>query len=355
VDAANTFTRNARNQWDIIERVSAGYLMNSLTFGKFRLYGGVRFEGTTEDNRGNLVQDGTISPLTKNGSYFDALPSAEVRYAIKPDTGIRFAYSRGLARPNFGDLAPYLSLNVAGARNTSSIGNPNLKATHADNFDVLFEQYLKPLGLIQAGYYYKRIGDPIVQVQTDGVTYPGIPQAFIQTQMVNAGSAHVQGFEAAFQQRLSYLPGVLSGLGISANYGYSASQANGIPGRSDSPALLRQAPHTWNISPTYDRGRVSFRLGLSFNAANIFSYNYSDGAPLGIHGPNGDVYLYSHLQTDAQMSVRLMKGFTFIAYGLNIGNEPFGFYQGSTIWPIQREYYAPTMGGGVRWTSRTEK
>ncbi len=355
VDAANTFTRNARNQWDIIERVSAGYLMNSLTFGKWRLYGGVRFEGTTEDNRGNLVLNGAISPLKMNGSYFDALPSGEVRYAIKPDTGIRFAYSRGLARPNFGDLAPYLSLDVAGGRNTSSIGNPNLKATHADNFDVLFEQYLKPLGLIQAGYYYKRIGDPIVQVQTDGVTYPGIPQTFIQTQMVNAGSAHVQGFEAAFQQRLSYLPGVLSGLGISANYGYSASQANGIPGRSDSPALLRQAPHTWNISPTYDRGRVSFRLGLSFNAANIFSYNYSDGAPLGIHGPNGDVYLYSHLQTDAQMSVRLMKGFTFIAYGLNIGNEPFGFYQGSTIWPIQREYYAPTMGGGVRWTSRTEK
>jgi TonB-dependent receptor len=355
VDAANTFTRNAPNQWDIIERISAGYLMNSLTFGKFRLYGGVRFEGTTEDNRGNLLQNGAISPIKKNGSYFDALPSAEVRYAIKPDTGIRFAYSRGLARPNFQDLVPYLTLNVAGARNTSKIGNPDLVATHADNIDVLFEQYLKPLGLIQAGYFYKHIADPIVQVQTDGVTYPGIPQSFIQNQMVNAGSAYVQGFEAAFQQRLSYLPGVLSALGISANYGYSASQATGIPGRSDHPALLRQAPHTWNISPTYDRGRVSFRLGLSFNAANIFSYNYSDGAPLGLHGPNGDVYLYSHLQTDAQMSVRLMKGFTFIAYGLNIGNEPFGFYQGSTIWPIQREYYGPTMGGGFRWSSRGEK
>jgi TonB-dependent receptor len=355
VDAANTFTRNAPNQWDIIERVSAGYLMNSLTFGKFRLYGGVRFEGTTEDNWGNLLQNGAISPIKKNASYFDALPSGEVRYAIKPDTGIRFAYSRGLARPNFQDLVPYLTLNVAGARNTSKIGNPNLVATHADNIDVLFEQYLKPLGLIQAGYFYKRIEDPIVQVQTDGATYPGIPQSFIQTQTVNAGSAHVQGFEAAFQQRLSYLPGVLSALGISANYGYSASQANGIPGRSDHPALVRQAPHTWNISPTYDRGRVSFRLGLSYNAANIFSYNYSDGAPLGLHGPNGDTYLYAHLQVDAQTSVRLVKGFTLVAYGLNLNNEVFGFYQGDPIWPIQREYYKPTIGGGFRWTSRGER
>jgi TonB-dependent receptor len=355
VDVANTNSRNLRNQWDLVERVSAGYLMNSLSFGKFRLYGGVRFEGTTEDNRGNLVQGGTISPLKMNGSYFDALPSAEVKYAIAGDSAIRFAYSRGLARPNFGDLAPYLALNVAGGRNTSSIGNPNLKATHADNFDLLFEQYLKPLGMIQAGYFYKRIGDPIVSIQTNGVTYPGIPQTFIQTQPVNAGSAHVQGFEVAFQQRLSYLPGVLSALGISANYGYTASQANGIPGRSDHPALLRQAPHTWNISPTYDRGRVSFRLGLSYNAANIFFYNYSDGAPVGIHGPNGDGYLYAHLQVDAQTSVRLAKGFTFIAYGLNLTNEVFGFYQGDPVWPIQREYYKPTFGGGFRWTSRAER
>jgi TonB-dependent receptor len=215
----------------------------------------LRFEGTNEDNRGNLVQSGTISPLLRSGGYIDALPSAEVRYTTTGDSGIRFAYSRGLARPNFGDLAPYLSLNLAGGVNKSSIGNPDLKATHADNFDLLFEQYLKPLGMIQAGYFYKRIADPIVVVQTGGVTYPGIPQTFIQTQPVNAGSAHVQGFEAAYQQRLSYLPGVLSALGISANYSYTTSQANGIPGRSDQPALLRQAPHTRNISPTYDRGR----------------------------------------------------------------------------------------------------
>jgi TonB-dependent receptor len=355
VDVGNTNRRMLPNQWDLMERVSAGYLMNSLTFGKFRLYGGVRFEGTTEDNRGNLVQGNSFSALRQSASYFDALPSAEVRYATTANSGIRFAYSRGLARPNFGDLAPYLALNIAGSRNTASIGNPNLKATHADNFDVLYEQYLRPLGIVQAGYFYKRIGDPIVTVQTDGVTYPGIPQAFIQTQNVNAGDAHVQGFEVAYQQRLSYLPGVLSALGVSANYSYTESQANGIPGRSDHPPLLRQAPHSWNISPTFDRGRVSFRLGLSYNAANVFAYNYSDGAPLGLHGPNGDVYLYAHLQVDAQASVRLPRGLSLIAYGLNLTSEVFGFYQGDPIWPIQREYYKSTYGGGFRWTSRSEK
>jgi len=351
VNTKNTFSRNVPNQWDLIERVSAGYLMNTISFNKFRLYTGLRFEGTTEDNRGNLILNGVVSPSFKGGSYFDPLPSAELRYATTPDSAIRVAYSRGLARPNFGDLAPYLNLNIAGARNTSSVGNPNLKATHADNLDVLFEQYLKPLGLIQAGYFYKWISNPIVKITTNGVTYPGIPESFIQTQPVNIGDAHVQGFEIAVQQRLTYLPSVLSALGISANYSYTNSQANGIPNRSDHPPLVRQAPNTWNISPTFDKGRVSVRVGLAFNQANIFSYGYTDGAPLGLKGPNGDNYLYSHFQVDAQGSVRLAKGFTAVVYGLDLNNEVFGFYNGSPIWPNQREYYKPTIGGGVRWNS----
>jgi len=47
--------------------------------------------------------------------------------------------------------------------------------------------------------------------------------------------------------------------------------------RTDHPRLVRNAPHTWNVSPTYDRGRVSIRVGLSYNAANIAGYG--DGTP----------------------------------------------------------------------------
>ena len=92
------------------------------------------------------------------------------------------------------------------------------------------------------------------------------------------------------------------------------------------------------------------RVGLSFNAANIFSYSYTDGADLGKTGPNGDNYLYSHLQVDAQGSIRLRYGFTAVVYGLNLTNEVFGFYNGSPIYPNQREYYKPTVAAGLRWS-----
>jgi outer membrane receptor protein involved in Fe transport len=207
--------------------------------------------------------------------------------------------------------------------------------------------------MLQAGFFYKDISDPIARVRTmlTSGTYAG----YAQTQSINIPGAHVTGFEIAYQQRLSYLPGVLKSIGVSANYSYTTSEATGLPGRSDKPALLRQAPHTWNVSPTYDRGRVSLRVGLAYNGANIYSYGYSDGADLGIKGPNGDQYLYAHFQVDAQASVRMSHGLSAVIYGLNLNNEVFGFYQGSPIYVAQREYYKPSFAAGLRWNLQPER
>src|SRR5947208_513636 len=131
--------------------------------------------------------------------------------------------------------------------------------------------------MITAGYFYKNLSDPIVShefmVNTGSFGSATCTQTIPcrVTQPLNAGSAWINGFEAAYLQHLSFLPGALKGLGFSANYGYTASRASLGPdfGRSDHPRLLRNAPNTWNISPTYDRGRVSVRLGLSYNGANI--------------------------------------------------------------------------------------
>jgi TonB-dependent receptor len=329
--------------------------MNTINFNRFRLYTGIRFESTTEyaagysvtlDNNGGY----TSSPLHKTSTIVDPLPSVELRYALTADSAIRAAYGRGIARANFGDLAP--SLTVDDARQRISLGNPELKATHANSYDLLYEQYLKPLGMIQGGFFYKDITDPIYTIQS--IVAAGPYTGFQQTQPQNGSSAYVWGFEASYQQHLGYLPDRLGGLGISANYSYTASRATGVPGRSDHPPLQRQAPNTWNVSPTYDRGRLSVRVGIAYNEANIFAYNYSDGTPLGLRGPLGDLYLYSHLQVDAQGSFRLARGFTVVVYGLNLTNEVFGFYQGRPIYPIQREYYKPTIGAGLRWSSTVE-
>ena len=360
--------------YDLLEKVSAGYLMNTIDFNsKVRVVAGVRFEGTQLDTVSFDQGAGTLSDKAA-GSYVKVLPSVSLRYAFTPSTNLRLAYGRGLSRPDPQDIAQAVTFTTNSSpgsqKNTATLGNPNLKAETADNFDVLVEHYLNPFGIVSAGYFYKRLTDPIVTQSLVLQNFQPSPIApsgtYTVTQPINAGDAWISGFEAAYLQHLTFLPGALGGIGLSANYSYTASQANGLPGRSDHPRLLRNAPNTWNISPTYDRGRVSLRVGLTYNQANIAFYTFQDGTPTldgtpssptpgGLKGPFSDGYFYSHLQVDAQGSVRLSHGLTFVAYGLNLTNEVFGFYQGSPEFMIQREYYTPTIAAGFRWSPSHEK
>jgi TonB-dependent receptor len=242
-------------------------------------------------------------------------------------------------------------------------GNPALKPTHANDYDLLFEHYLKSVGIVEAGWFYKDLSDPIFQIQTTlPATDKNFPN-FQQRQPINGRKAHITGVEFAWQQRFTFLPGLLNGFGVSANYSYTTSQAKfpidpntGKPTRQDSPALLRQAPNNWNFEATYDKGPISARMGLTHNDRSIFAYNFQDGADGGIKGPNGDIYYYPHTQVDAQVSYRIPHGHGthFIVSMLNLNNEVFGFYQGSEQFPIQREYYSPTISAGLRWTSNAE-
>ncbi|KAA6455709.1 TonB-dependent receptor [Acidobacteria bacterium AB60] len=345
---------NSHN-YDLIERIPAGYVMNTIELAsRVRLVAGVRIEATHVDTTSFDKSTGDLT-FKGGGDYTDVLPSAALRFALDKDSDLRLVYGRGIARPNPEDITKAVGQpNKQQTPPTISIGNPDLKAEHANNYDILYERSLSHVGLIQAGYFYKDLTDPITSVVNTPTSGPFA--GYRVTQPGNAGSAHVQGIELGYQQRLSYLPGFLSGGGISANYSYTESQASGIAGRSDSPALLRQAPNSWNVSPTYDTKKFSMRVGMTFDDKMIYQYNWSDGAdPTGIHGPSGDVYLYSHFQFDTQASYSLPRGFQVYAYGLNLNNEVFGFYQGGPQYMIQREYYHPTYAGGLRWNLSRER
>ncbi|MGB8260270.1 MAG: TonB-dependent receptor [Terracidiphilus sp.] len=345
------------NNYDLVERIPAGYLMNTIELAsRVRLVTGLRFEATHVSTI-SLNQDPHISGMYFHGGgdYLDVLPSASLRFALDKDSDLRIVFGRGLARPDPQDLTAAVGQPDDSQKPpTISIGNPNEKAEHGNNYDLLYERSFSNVGLFQAGYFYKDLTDPITTIITNPTTGPFA--GYRVTQPGNAGSAHVQGIEVGFQQRLSYLPSVLRYAGISANYSYTTSQASGIPGRSDSPALLRQAPNSWNVSPTFDTKRFSMRVGMTFDDKMIYAYQWTDGADsVGIHGPVGDNYLYPHYQFDTQASYRLPGGFEVYAYGLNLNNEVFGFYNGSEKYVVQREYYHPTYAGGLRLNLHHEK
>jgi TonB-dependent receptor len=375
LDEPSTIFGSDASNFDLTERVSAAYAMNTIEFGRFRLQTGLRIEATQLDILGFLVTNNatstndTVTPQLANTWYWDPLPSVQLRYAITADSDIRAVYGRGISRPNPYDMVPYVTQDQSTNPLTISVGNPNLKPEHANDYDVLYEHYLKPYGQIQAGFFYKALSQPIYYLADPHYSGTQYPQFLgdIFDYIANGVNAKLYGVELAYIQRLGFLPGGWSGFGITANYSKTGSSAGSLPLRTDNPALQRQTPTMWNLSPTYDRGRFSGRVGATYNSASIYQYQWEqctvaanagggceDPANLGPKGPLGDNYLYAHLQLDAQASYRVQKNFTVLVQGLNLTDEVFGFYNGSPWYVTQREYYRPTYSFGLRWEPRRE-
>jgi TonB-dependent receptor len=398
IDAQKTVADRYPNLFHTVEQIAAGYLMNNVDFGKLHINTGIRIESTRTMTFGyNLTFYGTSgkagapcasSPnapaagtscytavgTNNNPSYIDILPSVEARYALTTNTALRGVVSRGVARPDPYQLVPYVTEDSTASPVAVSIGNPNLRPEHANNYDVLYEDYLQPLGLVQAGFFFKQLQAPqVVTTLPAGFNLASFPANYFPvsvqsvlaqypgdaiTQFTNGQNAYIYGLELSFQQHFNYLPGVFKGLGLQANYSYTASREKGLPLRNDHPTTIDQSPNTWKVNPTYDTKRFSARVGLAYDQASLFSYNYvspsyvggADPSGLGTKGPSGDIFTLTHFQVDAQASYRFYKGFTAVVSGLNLNNEVFGYYQGNTKFVNQREYYKPTYTGGVRYT-----
>jgi TonB-dependent receptor len=391
LDVPATRSSSDPANYNLVERVSAGYIMNTVNLDRLRLQTGLRLEATHEHGLGYLVnpaagpdQNGVDSngnwigttAVTTTQDYIDPLPSIQARWAFTSETAVRAVYARGISRPNQYDLVPYAASASGPGNIVATIGNPNELPTHANNYDLLLEQQLKPLGLIQTGFFYKQLTNPIVAANQpctiscaafaaiDGID----PSVALETQNINGSNASVWGLEFGLQQRFTNLPGGFRGLGLMANYSYNDSHINGLPNRDDSPSLMGTARHAFNIEPSYELKRYSGHMGISYNSSNIDAYQYfsnDSGIPSGvcgnappngpIDGPCGDNYFYPHLQVDAQLGMRVYRGLELQLEGLNLSNEVFGFYNGSPQYMTQREYYKPTYSASLRWTSGREK
>ena len=203
------------------------------------------------------------------------------------------------------------------------IGNTGLVAEHANDFDVLYERFLPSVGMLEGGYFYKQITKPIyLQQEIVPTTGSALSQLYAGAEVqqeVNGDHAYVQGFEVAYQQHLSNLPGVLSAARINANFAFTQSKNYNLLNRTDTPQLVGQAPFSWNIGPAYATKRALVAVGVSHNSANIYAYQYQSTGPgevpYGPTGPNGDNYFYSHTQVDAKASYYVAKGFSVLASG----------------------------------------
>ncbi|MDX2193277.1 MAG: TonB-dependent receptor [Gemmatimonadales bacterium] len=320
------------NTWTAGEDVYAAYVMTTLDFGKLRIIPGVRYEGTRVATLGNRVTATASTPTTGAVNFDNFFPSLTARYQLSEGTNLRFAATTSLFRPNFYDLVPYI--NIPAGQPGVTLGNPALRPARAQNLDLLAEHYFTNVGVISGGFFYKRIDDfifPATVPLAAGNTEFG-PDARFLTTPTNGDRAEVYGFEAAWQQSLSFLPGFLSGLGVNANYTYAQSSAT-IPLRNNLQTTLPgQFRHSGNVGVFFDRGPVSLRVGGNFVG------RYLD--TVGIDAQN-DRYYESRFQLDAAGSLRLTRQVTIFGEFLNLTNQPLRYTFGETTARLnQNEFYS---------------
>ena len=350
LEAEDKLVDEAVESYVASENVLGAYLMTDLTIKKLQIVGGLRFENTNVkydyntvyfDDEGDLDE---IIPESGSTDYSFILPQVNFRYALNNLTNLRAAATLSYARPNFESIVPSQEINYQDREGT--IGNPNLKPVTAMNLDLMVDHYFGTVGVLSLGVFHKKLDQFIYKQISEQPNYNGIDfgQEIELIQDVNGETATLTGVELAYQQNLTFLPGFLAGLGVYANYTYTASDAqleNRLEvGETETINLPGQAAHVGNFSLSYNLKGFTARVSANYTG------NYID--ELG-EDAGEDIFINKRMQLDATANYRLNSNFNVFAEFLNLTNAPFEAYIGDESQFIQREFYSWWSRMGIKF------
>lgn len=325
------------------EAITGGYLMADYQFSnKLAAVVGLRLENTSLEYQGfEFDEDEEIATQTAKVSqnYLNILPGVHFKYDISENTILRFAWTNTLARPNYFDLVPYAIF--VPSDDELARGNPGLKPTRSMNFDLMFENYFKSVGIVSAGLYYKDITDFIYTRTQQNIVDSQFGAVNRLTRPENGGSASIFGFETSFQRQLDFLPGIWKGLGVYLNYTYISSSTGGIEGReSDDLRLPGTAEHMFNASLSFETAKLVLRVSLNYASDYINEF---------ANDTFGDVYYDRQTFLDVNASYAFTQNLRVFAEVNNLTNQPLRFYQGIRERTFQEEFYNVRFNFGLKF------
>ncbi|QYF85811.1 TonB-dependent receptor [Brevundimonas sp. PAMC22021] len=348
-DPATTVTDSLVTDFDVEEKVAAGYGMASAELRGVTVIAGVRVEHTDADYSAYDLQrlGGVLTgtPLRDGGTrYTNVLPSVHLRAEPMEDLVLRAAWSNTIGRPNYTDIVPRRDFNFdetsAGVfRGSISEGNPDLKPFESMNLDFSAEYYLTPAGIISLGLFYKDIENPIYNRTIDQTNTTIDGQFFsllTTTRPENAASGTIRGIELNYQQQFTSLPSPFDGLGLSAN-GTLTGSSTELFGRTDDIPFFRQSDTLGNVALFYEKYGLSARLALAHRSGYLEALN----------APGLDLYVADRNQLDFKASYRLREGIEVFGSILNINDEPLETYLGDESRVSSREIYSWSASAGV--------
>jgi TonB-dependent receptor len=368
-DYAGNLSGSLAPDYDVKERILAGYAMVTLKFGNLTIIPGLRVENTRDQTAAKIVGP-AITKIGKaittdaayaaalaannafnaraSNSYTDWFPGLNVKFEAMPNLLLRGAVTTSIGRPNYSTLAPFITVTPNDPNPATVLaGNPFLKPYKAVNFDAAIEYYPTKDSLFSAGFFYKDIKNPVYQIGHKGIANPGdIPGASLAdyptidlTQYTNMDKEFIGGVELNAQTQFTGLSGFLSGFGISANYTHIWGHATGPGFRAGAIPLAYQSHDLGNVSLFYEKYGLTARL--AFNYRSAFSDVVGTSAAT-------DSWWDSQGQLDLHVGLQVTPQYTIYVDAANLTDSPWRHYQGSKDFLVEREHYGSTYRIGVQ-------
>ena len=247
------------------QNVTAAYSMVDMALGeKLRFISGARMEMTDL----SIVGTGGSNLGRGEGNIQSThwLPSLNLVYNVARDMNLRLAWAQTIARPSYREIANYQAYDPA--IDTLVRGNPRLKISEIDNFDVRWEWFPRPGEVLSVSGFYKKIKSPIerrlVDLQGDILEYE------------NRNEATVYGLEFEARKKLAFLTPHLDQFSLGVSYSLLNSEVKltptelaqkrlGVPDAKPTRQLFDQSPYIINADLNYDNRRTGTSLSLSYN------------------------------------------------------------------------------------------
>lgn len=312
--------------------------------GRTGYLGGVRVEDTTVDSWGwvraralSTTAQQTADPVGSatrdyannfrelSGDYRKAFPSIHAYHDITTNLKARLSYSTSFGRAGLNNFLPSESPDETNRRVT--VSNPALKPQTARNWDAGLEYYFEPVGQLSISWFHKEIRDYILANQeirtipngTDN-GYDGQYEGWSEYSSVNASSAIAQGWEFAYRQQFTFLPGALRGLAGSFNYTWIDTHGK-YTGNTylTSREVEGFIPYAANASLSWAYRKFSTRILYNFTGEYINTFNATPALRL---------YRTSNKTVNVGVGYQLRPALSLSLDAANIFNEPQVFYRG---------------------------
>jgi len=354
--AARARILNPPENYAINEKTYGGYAMAKLG-GKedgWRANFGIRVIRTDQDSIGNLLgvpastpgavttnAFGVYVPVEVKRNYTDFLPSANLSVDVAPNLIVRFAAGRSMARADYTDIVPRVSLNPGSL--TGDGGDPSVQPYRSNNYDFSVEWYPDNDTVVAAALYYKDIKSYIVnrtvqeRYPVQNATNPNASRCTVSAgstpanplfdctfdinRRSNGSGGTNKGAEFQISRPIGY------GFGAIVNYTYSDAKSDAgdpIPGNSK---------HALNLTGYYENDWASIRL--SYNYRSSFFINIDRAAPLNQKATQS---------LDASASIKVTDNISFTADAVNLTNDKIEQYSGTedrfrAIYDNGRQFY----------------